>query len=89
MCPAEWTDDFGDEFYEHILENGFYYLTPDDEWRTATSSIPAPGIEQFSVPSTEDLQLSINALTKEMEIYHNGQSNRKDVSGSKTNQPNG
>lgn len=29
MCPAEWTDDFGEEFYEHVLENGFYYLAPE------------------------------------------------------------
>lgn len=73
MCPAEWTDDFGDEFYEHVLENGFYYLTPDSEWHAQAGSIPAPGIEQFSKPSQADLQLSMDELTKEMEIHKNGQ----------------
>ena len=67
-CPAEWTEDFGEEFYEHILENGFYYLAPDAEWKSTARSIPAPGIEQpFSV-STEALKLSVNELLKETEI---------------------
>ena len=64
MCPAEWTDDFGDEFYEHVLENGFYYLTPDSEWHTTAASIPAPGIEQLTVPSAAELQMKINELPK-------------------------
>ncbi|MBQ7152856.1 MAG: recombinase family protein [Clostridia bacterium] len=64
MCPAEWTDDFGDEFYEHILENGFYYLAPDSEWRTSAASVPAPGMEQFTVPSAAELQLTMEDLTR-------------------------
>ena len=56
LCPDEWTDDFGDEFYEHTLENGFYYLTPDEDWQTGAQSIPAPGMEQYTIPSSEDLQ---------------------------------
>ena len=74
LCPAEWTDDFGDEFYEHVLENGFYYLAPDTEWRTTAASIPAPGMEQFSVPSQSDLELTIKNLTRGTEVYHDGQS---------------
>ena len=73
LCPLEWTDDFGDEFYEHILENGFYYLAPDNEWRTSAASIPAPGIEQFITTSTEELQQTMTELTRETEIQHNGQ----------------
>lgn len=73
LCPAEWTDDFGDEFYEHILENGFYYLTPDNEWRTSTASIPAPGIAQFTVPSAAEFQLSMDDLTRETEMHDDGQ----------------
>lgn len=67
LCPAEWTDDFGDEFYEHVLENGFYYLTPECDWNAAVESIPAPGIEQIIVPSSDQLQLAMNDLLKETE----------------------
>ena len=64
LCPSEWTDDFGEEFYEHVLENGFFYLAPDYEWKTNAQSIPVPGINQYQAPSAEELQLSIDNLTR-------------------------
>ena len=64
LCPEEWSDDFGEEFYEHTLENGFYYLTPYTEWKAQSQSVPAPGIEQFKTPSTDDLQLQIDLLKR-------------------------
>ena len=73
LCPAEWSDDFGDEFYEHILENGFYYLAPDNEWRTSAASIPAPGIQQLATPSDTELQLTLEALKRETEVPNDGQ----------------
>ena len=67
LCPAEWTDDFGDEFYEHVLENGFYYLAPDYEWQNKTDSIPAPGFEQIVAPSDDQLQMAMDDLIRETE----------------------
>lgn len=64
LCPSGWEDDFGEEFYEHVLENGFYYLAPDYEWKTNAKSIPAPGIEQYQAPTAEALQLSIENLMR-------------------------
>ena len=64
LTPDEWIDDFGEEFYEHTLDNGFFYLMPDTEWNAQAASIPAPGIAQMSVPSTEELQMSIELLMK-------------------------
>ena len=75
MCPSEWTDDFGEEFYEHVLDNDFYYLSPDSEWRTSVASIPAPGIEQFIPPTEADLQQSMEILTRGTETKNDGQSN--------------
>lgn len=66
MLPDEWTDDFGDEFYEHTLENGFFYLTPDADWHAQAESVPAPGIAQIRTPTAEDLQLSIELLRREV-----------------------
>ena len=67
LTPEEWTDDFGDEFYEHILENGFYYLAPDSEWQTTVESIPAPGIEQYIIPSADEMQISLDVLLERNE----------------------
>ncbi len=58
-CPEEWIDDFGAEFYEHILDNGFYYLAPGSEWKSFAGSIPAPGMAQYATPDAEELQMSI------------------------------
>lgn len=73
LYPTEWTEDFGDEFYEHVLDNGFYYLTPDSEWRTSVASIPAPGIKQFIMPSPSELQVTMEDLTRETEMHNDGQ----------------
>ena len=64
LCPDEWSDDFGEEFYEHTLENGFFYLTPFTEWKAQATSIPAPGIEQICIPTAEDLQTSMDNLKR-------------------------
>jgi len=72
FCPEEWNDDFGAEFYEHILDNDFYYLSPNASWQADAISIPAPGILQVELPSEQDLQISIEDLKKETEIQ-NGQ----------------
>ncbi len=64
MCPDEWMESFGEEFYEHTLENSFFYLTPDTEWKAQAVSIPAPGIEQIIIPTPEELQMSIDLLMR-------------------------
>lgn len=63
MCPEEWSDNFGEEFYEHVLANGFYYLASISDWRSQIQSIPAPGITQYVSTSQEDLQHQMEQLT--------------------------
>ena len=67
LCPDEWNDDFGSEFYDHVLENDFYYLSPYSDWNADATSIPAPGIPRFAPPSLGDLQAHIEELRKETE----------------------
>jgi len=64
LCPEEWDDGFGEEFYEHSLENGFLYVTPNTTWNSQAESIPAPGMEQFIGTSPEQLQLTIDDLRR-------------------------
>ena len=64
LCPEEWTEDFGDEFYEHRLENDFYYIAPNSEWQAQADSIPAPGIQQYQIPAADEFQLSIETLKR-------------------------
>ena len=64
VCPDEWSDSFGEEFYEHTLENGFYYLSPTNEWQAQAESIPAPGIKQYAMPSPMELQASMDIIKR-------------------------
>ena len=64
LCPDEWTDDFGDEFYEHRLENDFYYITPNTDWQAQADSIPAPGIQQYEIPAPDEFAMTIEAIKK-------------------------
>ena len=73
LCPEEWEDSFGAEFYEHTLENGFYYIAPNNEWHSQAKSILAPGIAQYTTITPEQLQLSIESLRIGVEA-NNGQS---------------
>lgn len=62
--PEEWVGDFGDEFYDHIVENDIYYLSKGREWKSQKPSIPAPGIDQFPIPSENDVRILAGELIK-------------------------
>ena len=64
ICPDEWADDFGEDFYDHIIENEFYYLALTTEWQTYASCVPAPGIEQYAGSNEEDLKRNLENLMK-------------------------
>lgn len=64
LCSEEWADDFGKEFYAHILDNDFYYMTSGNEWRSCAEGIPAPGMRQYSFPTDNEFRLSIEDLKK-------------------------
>ena len=70
FCPEEWNGEFGDGFYEHALDNGFYYVAPNTEWNSQARSILAPGMEQFSSASPEQLQMSIDNLMRGIDTDH-------------------
>ena len=63
LFPEPWADTFGVEFYDHIMENSFFYIAKKSSWQARRSSIPAPGIEQYAVPTEEEIQTMIGTLT--------------------------
>jgi len=64
LCPEEWADDFGAEFYEHTLDNGFYYIAPKSEWNSQSKGVLAPGVDQFASTTPEQLERFIDILKK-------------------------
>ena len=67
LCPDEWGDTFGVGFYEHALDNSFYFLAPHTDWNAGAKSIDAPGFEQVDTPSMEDLKRNLEQLKIELE----------------------
>ena len=56
MCPEEWGESFGEEFYSYALENSFYFLAPKSDWKADTEAIDAPGIQQLTIMTEEELE---------------------------------
>lgn len=72
LIPEEWSEEFGEEFYEHSLENRFFYYSEDSEWKSQAQSVAAPGINYYVSPTPESLQMAIEDLRKGEET-NNGQ----------------
>lgn len=70
LCPEEWSDSFGDEFYDYSLQNSFYFLAPRTDWKAQAASIAAPGIEHLPVLSDEELQESMEKLKMRVGSRH-------------------
>ena len=62
MCPEEWQDSFGDEFYDYAMDNSFYFLAPRSGWNAQAKSVLAPGFQQVEVRSQDELLASIDQL---------------------------
>ncbi len=62
MCPDEWQESFGDEFYDYALDNSFYFLSPKTDWKAYSKSVDVPGIQQIKIKTDEDLEISIEIL---------------------------
>lgn len=72
MCPEEWSDTFGKEFYAYALDNSFYFLAPKTDWKADTKSIAAPGIRQLTVMTEEELEQHIELLRQSEGAENNG-----------------
>lgn len=70
LCPEEWNDTFGEEFYEYSLQNSFYFLAPRTDWKAQASSIAVPGLDQVPVLSDAELEESMINLRKRVGSRH-------------------
>lgn len=66
MCPEEWKDTFGEDFYAYALDNSFYFLAPKTDWKAGSQSIDAPGIQQLSVMSEAELDDAIETIKQKV-----------------------
>ncbi|MBP5173398.1 MAG: hypothetical protein ILP01_00460, partial [Clostridia bacterium] len=62
MCPEEWSDTFGDDFYDYALDNSFYFLAPKTEWKADSKGVDVPGTQRLMIKTDEDLGNSMEIL---------------------------
>ena len=72
MCPEEWQDSFGDDFYDYALDNSFYFLAPKTDWKAGSKGVAPPGIQQMEIKTEEDLDNSIEAIKQKVGTAENG-----------------
>lgn len=72
LFQEQWEDRFGEEFYDHIVENEIFYMAESTAWQTRRPSIPAPGMAQYRAPTEEELQIMMETLTREAAAGHVG-----------------
>lgn len=72
LFPEQWGDGFGEEFYDHMLENEIFYMAGSADWQTRRPSVPAPGMAQYGVPTEADLRARMETLTREAAASHAG-----------------
>ena len=44
------------------IENGFYYIAPNMEWKPEADGVLAQGVQTFEPTTNEELQLTIDTL---------------------------
>lgn len=63
ICPEEWGDSFGPEFYNFSMDNALYYSPVNSDLRMSEKSRPVEGQLDFEVLSSADI-ISIAAQLK-------------------------
>lgn len=62
MCPDEWKDTFGEDFYDYTVENSHYFMSPRTDWKADSECVLAPGLQQMAVKTEFELAKSIEDL---------------------------
>ena len=60
-CPAEWEDNFGDEFYEFSVDNRLFYTTNATGWNSRAQSKVVEGAEQFELMTADQMLSEIKS----------------------------
>lgn len=67
ICPEEWGDSFGEEFYDSCIDNSLYYAPGNETWRLSQKSTPLTGQLDFPIMSSDELKASEENLKMIME----------------------
>lgn len=61
LCPDEWNDSFGEEFYDFCIQNSIYYIRSGN-WNTNAKGLAVYQKPDINIPSKDDLLAEIKEL---------------------------
>ena len=67
ICPDEWGDSFGTEFYDFSIDNGIYYLPSGNGLNTSVKCQAVDGQATISITPVEQLMIEADTLRTRMD----------------------
>ena len=67
VCPDEWGDTFGSEFYDFSIDNGIYYLPTATGLNTNVKCQAVEGQSNITIVPSEQLLIEADTLKKRIE----------------------
>lgn len=68
VCPEEWEDSFGDEFYDFSLDNDLYYSRSNANWHTSADSRVVEGQTSVPILTQAELLESVQQIKERVDI---------------------
>lgn len=67
VCPEEWEDSFGDEFYDFCVENNLFYMKSNGALNSRKKCRAIGGAEQLEIPTSNEVLDSLELLKTRQE----------------------
>jgi DNA invertase Pin-like site-specific DNA recombinase len=67
VCPEEWGDSFGEEFYDFSMDNSLYYAPVAGSWNTGEKSKAVSGQYQFNLLSSGEVLESAEKIKSKVD----------------------
>lgn len=62
LCPDEWNGTFGEEFYNFIVQNDFYYIKANIMWNSQSMASPVVNGTELDIPTIKNMDEEVEKL---------------------------
>ncbi len=62
LCPEEWNDSFGEDFYDFCIQNSFYYIRSGSSWNTQAKGVAAYKPVQPVIMTEKELMAEMHKI---------------------------
>jgi hypothetical protein len=62
LCPEEWNDSFGVDFYDFCIQNSFYYIRSGSSWNTQAKGVAVHKPVQPVIMTEEELMVEMHTI---------------------------